>query len=191
MATFITLTISVGAAPSIHGEESDREAPLTLSSYSSLKNEGTITIQSGKLSDEDAAFIAHVGDASEVFVEKDGKIALSVSDETLENKYNFDNKEIHRLHQDVLGKPVRQALDESNVVTPRASVDGKAVCFSHEDLAVGAGVTIVAAADARPAAIAAALEAASSAFGGQSALPSAVFLHWQVLLRLLRSVEER
>lgn len=59
----------------------------------------------------------------------------------------------------------RKALKSRNF-TNYASVQGKSVCFSNEDLAVGAGAAIVGASEAGPAGIAAALEAAATAFGG-------------------------
>lgn len=55
-------------------------------------------------------------------------------------------------------------ISSSSSTTPveYAYRDGSSVCFTHNDLLVGAGAAIVVAADAGPVALAAALEAAAS-----------------------------
>lgn len=117
-----------------------------------------------QLSSEDRAFLKHVGNASKTFVDRDGKIATTASDQTLASKYGFTSHDISRLHSSVLGKSSR--LSKARQQTTYATREGSSVCFSHDDLLVGAGAAIVAASDAGPVAIAAALEAAASVFGG-------------------------
>lgn len=118
---------------------------------------------SQQLSPEKQAFLDHVAGASKTFVDHNGKIATTASDQKLASEYGFTQQEILLLHRSVLGKPSHTGASQHATF---ASRDGSAVCFSHDDLLVGAGAAIVAASEAGPVAIAAALEAAATAFGG-------------------------
>lgn len=128
-----------------------------------------------KLSPEDVQFVKNVSKAGPTFVDEEGKIATTASDRELSDNYGFSDQDLERLHESVLGKPMNLSsssndapISSSSSTTPveYAYRDGSSVCFTHNDLLVGAGAAIVAAADAGPVALAAALEAAATAFGG-------------------------
>ncbi|MCG7449346.1 MULTISPECIES: hypothetical protein [Corynebacterium] len=141
------------------------------SSLADMNADEPIQVSDQSISEEDLSFIQKVADAGNSFVERDGKIATSATDQQLKDDFGFTDQQVVRLHEKVLGKPMSETSEERKALNSRnftsyASVQGKSVCFSNEDLAVGAGAAIVGASEAGPAGIAAALEAAATAFGG-------------------------
>ncbi|KAA8720372.1 hypothetical protein [Corynebacterium spheniscorum] len=132
----------------------------------------TMTLESVRLTPQQRESLDKVVAVRDHFYAgENGRLAIDLSDEELKSEYGFTDEELEMLHRDTLGIDIEKTDEEVRAAVQglkqeRVYRNGTAVCFIHDDLVVGVGVALVAAAEAGPAAIAAAISTVSTLIGG-------------------------
>ncbi|WP_371068862.1 hypothetical protein [Sediminibacillus sp. JSM 1682029] len=118
-----------------------------------------------ELSQSEQEFLDKVISVGEFFVpnKKDNTLDISLTKKELINDYNFSEEDYKKLNDNVLNYKLPQA--SKRTVTPQFHVENGALYISHTDL-VGGAFGLVAAAQAGPYALQAALIALGSATSG-------------------------
>ncbi|MGV0358443.1 hypothetical protein [Corynebacterium mastitidis] len=117
--------------------------------------------------DEDLQFNKKVTSIGEHYqAEEEGKLTVDLTDEEIQSEYGFSDEELQQLHgiMNLDQETLNQNKSDQRFVTP---YDHRISRISHQDLTVGAAVTLVTAAEAGPVA----LEAAFVAWGSIQGWP--------------------
>lgn len=123
-----------------------------------------VYLNSHNLTEENAEFIDKVVSVSKYYIIENNELSISLSKEELINDFGFTEEEYLRLEKDVLGKTIKS--DYIPAPPTRVYISNGALYIPAYELRAGAATALVAAANAGPGPLAAALSAIGAAFGG-------------------------
>lgn len=164
------VAVSLSLAIPLSGTAVAQPHPVNSSDTNIDTNDNdSLTIDETEISASDAEFIKQIGNAAPVFQHSSGALTSQATDQELREKYSFTKEQLIHLHRDILGAPFpdqKTNPEHTPTVTTYISVQGKSICLANHELQSGIGAALVAAAEAGPEAVAAALQGIASVTGG-------------------------